>query len=109
MAYNQELAERMRRILGTEHAIVEKRMFGGIGFMANGNLACGIHKQELIARLGEDDFKSALKKQHVRIFDMAGRPMKGWVMVAAEGCASESQLRGWIAKSLAHARSLPPT
>lgn len=108
MAYNEELAERMRRILKSEGTTVEKRMFGGIGFMVNGNFACGVHKQDLVARLNEADFQAALKKPHVRIFNMTGRPMKGWLMVSAEAYSGDKALRDWITKSLSHARSLPP-
>ena len=83
-------------------------MFGGIGFMANGHLACGIHKQELIVRLDEKQFAAALKRPNVRVFDMGGRPMKGWVMVSSAGYASPKDLKEWIDQALAHARSLPP-
>lgn len=108
MAYNQELADRMRQILKSERAVVEKGMFGGIGFMVNGNLACGVHKQDLIVRLGQDDFTASRKKPHVRVFNLTGRPMNGWLMISARAYASEKDLRGWVAKSLAHAGSLPP-
>ena len=61
MAYNEELAERMRVILKSRPNIVEKKMFGGIGFLVNGNMACGVNKQDLILRLSEDNFEKALK------------------------------------------------
>ena len=107
MAYNEELAERMRAVLKRKPDIVEKKMFGGIGFLIGGNMACGVNKQDLILRLSEDDFEKALKQPHVRIFDMTGRPMKGWIMVSSDGYKSDKALLGWIEKGIAVARSLP--
>ena len=91
-----------------ERGVVEKSMFGGIGFLVNGNMACGVNKQDLIVRLSEHDFEEALKRPHVRVFNMTGRPMKGWIMVSSGGYASETALKGWIDRAVAHARSLPP-
>ena len=108
MAYNQELAERLRKRMKSVRGVVEKSMFGGIGFLVNGNMACGVNKQDLIVRLGGADFAEALKRPNVRIFDMSGRPMKGWIMVSDRGYASEKDLQGWVQKALAYARSLPP-
>ncbi len=108
MAYNEELAKRMRSNLSGVRGLQEKKMFGGIGFLINGNMACGVHKEELILRLDERDFADALKKPHVRVFDMSGRPMKGWVMVAPAGYRSDTALKGWMSKSLGFAKSLPP-
>jgi TfoX/Sxy family transcriptional regulator of competence genes len=107
MAHNEELAERIRGGLKLQRGVVEKKMFGGIGFMVNGNLACGVNKQDLILRLSDDDFENALKKAHVRIFDMAGRPMKGWVMVSSEGYKSDKALLSWIEKGIDFAQTLP--
>jgi hypothetical protein len=107
MAYNEDLARKIRAKLKLKSGVVEKKMFGGVGFLFNGNLACGVNKQDLIVRLNETDFEKALKQPHVRIFDLTGRPMKGWVFVSAEGCKSDKALEGWIDKGLAFARSLP--
>ena len=82
-------------------------MFGGIGFLVNGNMVCGVNKQDLVVRLSEDDFENALKQQHVRIFDMTGRPMKGWVLVSSGGYKSDKTLQSWIEKGIAFAKSLP--
>ncbi len=108
MAYNEALGQRMRKMMKGERGVVEKSMFGGIGFVVNGNLACGVNKQDLIVRLGEGEFQEALRRSNVRIFNMTGRPMKGWIMVSSGGYRTDRSLRGWIDKSLAHARSLPP-
>jgi TfoX/Sxy family transcriptional regulator of competence genes len=108
MAYNEELAKRIRVMLKTESDVMEKKLFGGIGFLVNGNMACGVNKQDLILRLSESDFESAMRQPHIRIFDMTGRPMKGWVMISAEGCKSDKALRSWIEKGIEFAKSLPP-
>ncbi|MFN2119118.1 MAG: TfoX/Sxy family protein, partial [Anaerolineales bacterium] len=60
-------------------------MFGGIGFLVNGNMACGVHRDSLIVRLGTAEYEAALKRPHVKVFDMTGRPMKGWITVSAPG------------------------
>jgi TfoX/Sxy family transcriptional regulator of competence genes len=108
MAYDEELAKRMRTNLKSQRGVAEKKMFGGIGFLVNGNMACGVHKQELIVRLGDDDFEWALLQPNVRIFDMTGKPMKGWILVSSSGYASDKSLQGWIKKGVAFASSLPP-
>ncbi|MBI3739962.1 MAG: TfoX/Sxy family protein [Chloroflexi bacterium] len=107
MAYNEELAERMRAKLKFTRGVVEKKMFGGVGFLVNGNMACGVNKQDLIVRLSDADFEKALKQKGVRIFDMTGRPMKGWILVSEAGYASDKALEGWIEKGVAFAKSLP--
>ncbi len=107
MAYSEELAERMRAKLKSSRGVTEKKMFGGVGFLVNGNMACGVINDDLIVRLSEDEFAKALKRKNVRVFDYSGRPMKGWVYVSAEGYASEKALEGWMEKGLAFAKSLP--
>ncbi len=107
MAYNEELAERMRVQLKSRRGVTEKKMFGGVGFLVNGNIACGIIKDDLIVRLSDDDFEKALKQKLVRIFDYSGRPMKGWVYVSAEGYKSDKALVGWMEKGMMFAKSLP--
>lgn len=107
MAYNEKLAERMRAYLKSKRGVVEKRMFGGIGFLVNGNMACGVNKQDMIVRLSDEEFEKALKQPGVRVFDMTGRPMKGWLMVSSEGYTSDKALEGWIEKGIAFAKSLP--
>src|SRR5512141_817663 len=108
MAYDAKLAERIRAQLKSVRGLTEKKMFGGVGFLVNGNMACGVNKQDMIVRLGDEDFAASLKKPNVRIFDMTGKPMKGWILVAAQGVTTDRALRGWIDKSLAFERSLPP-
>lgn len=107
MSYDLRLAhricEKMEHLLG----FAEKKMFGGVGFLLNGNMACGVLKDELIVRLGVDEFDEAMKLPHIRAFDLTGKPMKGWVMVSPEGCASENDLSLWLEKGIRFAQSLP--
>ncbi len=107
MAYNQKLAERIRSKLNGI-PFVEKKMFGGVGFLLNGNMACGVNQDDLILRVDPEKHSALLKKPHVRPFDMTGRPMKGWLLVAADGVKSEKQLNTWIKEGVDFASSLPP-
>jgi TfoX/Sxy family transcriptional regulator of competence genes len=108
MAYDLKLAERIRRYLEREAKLEEKRMFGGVGYLVNGNMACGIHGDDLIVRVGPEKYQAALARPHTRPFDMTGRPMAGWIMVAPQGCARDGELNDWIAQGVALALSLPP-
>ena len=81
MVFSEELAERIRQGLARRKGIEEKKMFGGIGFLLNGNILVGVWKDSLIVRLGPDEGDEALLEPHVRAFDITGKPMKGWVLV----------------------------
>jgi TfoX/Sxy family transcriptional regulator of competence genes len=106
MAYNQKLAERIRAELNGM-PFVEKKMFGGVGFLLNGNMACGVHKDDFIVRVDPDKHTALLKRPHVRPFDMTGRPMKGWLVVDADGLKTAKQLRTWIQEGVTFALTLP--
>jgi TfoX/Sxy family transcriptional regulator of competence genes len=109
MAYNLKLAERIRaEVNGLP--IVEKKMFGGVGYMLNGNMACGILGDDLIVRVAADDYEKLLKRKHVKIFTMKSgpRPMKGWLMVEPEGYKSARQFTQWIKTGVEFALTLPP-
>ena len=107
MAYNLKLAERLRSEL-SGIPVVEKKMFGGIGFLLNGNMACGVHKDNLIVRVDPKKHNALLTKSHVRPFDITGRPMKGWLLVEAEGTKIDRQLSTWVKEGVEFASSLPP-
>jgi TfoX/Sxy family transcriptional regulator of competence genes len=108
MPYSEDLAKRIRAHLGRHRGLEEKSMFGGTGFLVNGNMACGVHRDSLIVRLGTTAYEAALKRPHVRVFDMTGRPMKGWITVSAPGYSTDSALGRWLDQSIEFARSLPP-
>jgi len=107
MAYNEELAERIRAEFG-EVPYVEKKMFGGVGFLVHGNMACGIHKDNMIVRVGPDKHEKLLKKKHARVFDITGRPMKGWLMVEPDGYKTVKQVSAWVKDGIDFALTLPP-
>jgi hypothetical protein len=105
---DEGLAARVRDVLSGADGLAEKRMFGGIAFLVDGNMSCGVHGDELIVRLAPAETGEALRDPHVRVFDLTGRPMKGWILVAAGGVATDDALRSWVERSVAFARSLPP-
>ncbi len=107
MAYNQELAQRVREVLAGQPGLVEKKMFGGAGFMLRGNLACGVLNDDLIVRVGPERYEQALRRPLVRPFDITGRAMKGWVMVASTGIFTDQELQAWVTQGVDFALSLP--
>jgi len=107
MAYDEALAQRIRAALPGIPGIIEKKMFGGIAFMVDGNMACGVSKDNLMVRISPDATDAALAQPHVRVFDMTGRPMKGWVLVSASALERNEALVTWIGRGVSHARSLP--
>ncbi|MEU3334905.1 TfoX/Sxy family protein [Streptomyces sp. NPDC006668] len=108
MAYDEGLAERIRGRLGADPDITEKRMFGGIAFLHRGNMAVGVSGDDLMVRVGPDATDEALARPGARIFDMTGRPMRGWIVVAASAVAEDEALGEWIGQGHAFAASLPP-
>jgi TfoX/Sxy family transcriptional regulator of competence genes len=108
MAFNNSLATRIRDIVAKKRNIVEKKMFGGIGFLLNGNMLVGVWKDSLIARIGPDLYDAALRDDFVVEFDITGRAMKGWVMIQPDGIDTDAQLSHWIQASLKFVETLPP-
>ena len=107
MAFDEALAARVRRGLDERAGIVEKRMFGGIAFLLHGNMCVGVHNDELIVRLEPAAAERALSEPNVRRFDLTGRPMKGWLMVSANGLASDGALQRWLDAGVTFAGLLP--
>ncbi len=107
MAYDETLASRIRDTLAHKRNIESKKMFGGIGFLLNGNILVGVWKDSLIVRLGPVAGDAALREPHVRNFDITGKPMKGWAMVEPEGVADDDQLQDWIGRATAFVKNLP--
>ena len=108
MAFNQVLAARVRALIQAEPGFTERKMFGGIGFMLQGNMACGVIGDDLIVRTGPEGYEDALANAHSKAFNMTGRTMKGWVMVGLSGLGTEQDLREWTELALAFVKSLPP-
>ena len=94
MAFNEALAERIRRGLARKKGVEEKKLFGCIAFLLNGNVVVGVWKDSLIVRLGPEEGNDALLEPHVSEFNITGRAMKGWVLVAPEGVENDDQLSG---------------
>ena len=108
MAYDEGLAQRIRENLTGQSDLVEKQMFGGIGFMAQGNMVCGVLHDSLIVRVGPDRYSEALAQPHTKEFDFTGRPMAGWVMVSLGGYEADDNLEEWVNLGISYALSLPP-
>lgn len=107
MAYDEKLALWIREILADLPGLQEKKMFGGVGFLLNGNMACGVNKDDLIVRVGPEAYESALTEPDTKVFDMTGRPMTGWVVVTPKGYETEEALRGWVKRGVDYALRLP--
>ena len=107
MAYDDTLAQRVRVILGPGDHISERKMFGGLAFMLNGNMCCCIERDNLVVRTGPERYEAALTRRHARVFDFTGRPMRGFVYVENEGLEDEASLREWVELAVEFAGSLP--
>ena len=107
MAYSLKLAERIRSELKGV-PFVEKKMFGGVGFLIGGNMACGVYKEDLIVRVDPTNHEKLLKKPSAKVFDITGKPMKGWLMVEPDGCLTKKQLNTWVKEGIEFALTLPP-
>jgi TfoX/Sxy family transcriptional regulator of competence genes len=108
MSYDQNLAKRIRTALEIHPGFVEKKMFGGVGFMIHGNMVCGIQGDDLIVRVGVENNDDALSRPFVRPFmAMPGKPMAGWILVAPEGITTDQDLQEWIEKGYTYAATLP--
>jgi TfoX/Sxy family transcriptional regulator of competence genes len=108
VAFDEALAARVREALAENAEISERQMFGGIAFLLSGNMAVGVSKEDLMVRIDPDDQEEALAHPGVRPFDMTGRPMKGWILVAPDATEEDSELAQWITRGLDFAGSLPP-
>jgi TfoX/Sxy family transcriptional regulator of competence genes len=96
MAYDERLAERIRAVLQRRKGVTEKQMFGGVAFMLADKMFVGIVKDDLMVRVGPERNAAALKQPHARQMDFTGKPMNGYIFVAAGGCNTASSLKRWI-------------
>ncbi|MFE9428556.1 TfoX/Sxy family protein [Kitasatospora sp. NPDC006697] len=108
MTVNEVLARRIRDELGELPGLSEKRMFGGLAFLLNGNMAVGVHGDELIVRLDPGHTDAALARPGARLFEMGGRSMRGWLLVDRAALAAPGALADWVAEGVEFAESLPP-
>jgi TfoX/Sxy family transcriptional regulator of competence genes len=107
VAYDEILADRVRDVLAGEPGLSERKMFGGLAFMLDGHMCCGLVGDRLMLRLGADEAARALRRPHVEPMDFTGRPMTGMVYIAADGVRGRA-LRPWVVKATAFVRTLPP-
>jgi TfoX/Sxy family transcriptional regulator of competence genes len=107
MPFSEALAARIRQALARRKNIEEKKMFGGVGFLLNGNMLVGVWKDSLIVRLGAEESDEALKEPYVKEFNITGRAMKGWILVEPGGVESEERLSGWVQRAVEFVRDLP--
>ncbi|MBA2255689.1 MAG: TfoX/Sxy family protein [Thermoleophilaceae bacterium] len=109
MAYDEDLANRIRELVAGERDVTEKRMFGGLAFLVGGNMSVAASGQGgLMVRVDPEDTDALVAKPHAQPFEMRGRAMQGWLRVDAEGLRSKRQLEPWVRRGVAYARSLPP-
>ena len=108
MAYDEQLATRVRILLKGHRVIVEKKMFGGLAYLSQGKMFAGVLNRDLVVRVGPEAGEAALKKPHTRPVDFTGRPMKGYVYVSPAGTKSAAQLRAWLARGQKFVATLPP-
>ncbi|HTP28090.1 MAG TPA: TfoX/Sxy family protein [Anaeromyxobacteraceae bacterium] len=107
MAYDLELAARVREMLGGRSEVTERAMFGGLAFLLKGKMFCGVLGNELLARVGPEAHDAAMAQPHVRIMDFTGRPMRGYVFVGPAAIPTTLQLKRWVKDCEAHAATLP--
>ena len=107
MPYNEGLAQRVRATLAAHAAVDERKMFGGLTFMLNGHMCCGIVRDELMVRVGPDQYADAIVQPHARQMDFTGRPMRGMIMVAPAGLESDADLGAWVQRGVAFTSGLP--
>ncbi len=107
MAYDEGLAQRIRDSLQDQAGVVEKKMFGGIAFMVQGNMSVGVVKEDMCVRCGPVVYEDLLARPHARVMDFTKRPMKGWLFVGPEGYEDDADFNGWVAAGVDFARSLP--
>ncbi len=107
MPYDELLASRVREIMRRRPNCLEKKMFGGIGFLVQGNMCVGLWHDSLIARIGTADYESALQEPFVVEFDITGRPMRGWVRVEPGGIGDEIRLAAWVERAYQFVLTLP--
>ena len=107
MAFDENLADRIRVALARKKGVEERKMFGGLCFLLHGNMLVGVWREFLIARLGPDQGDEALLEPHVRKMDITGKPMKGWIMVQPDGVAGEIAVKEWVKRAIKFVGKLP--
>jgi TfoX/Sxy family transcriptional regulator of competence genes len=109
MAYDEDLANRIRELLADEAAVSEQKMFGGLAFLLHGNMSVAASRNGgLLARVDPADTEACLARPHVALMEMGGRTMKGWLTIAPDGLKTKRELAAWVKRSVSFAKTLPP-
>jgi TfoX/Sxy family transcriptional regulator of competence genes len=108
MAYDEDLGNRIKAVLEETTAFEEKKLFGGVGYMIRGNMACGVHKHMLVVRLEKEQYDRDIQLPTTKPFDITGREMRGWMLVNSQGVQKEADLRHWVQTGVEFAMTLPP-
>jgi TfoX/Sxy family transcriptional regulator of competence genes len=106
MAYDETLAERVRRVVGPRPEVSEKKMFGGLAFLLSGKMFVGVNQDDLMVRVGPVGHEHALAQPHARPMDFTGRPMVGYVFVARAGLSTDARVSRWVERALGHVSTL---
>lgn len=107
MVFDDKLAGRIRKAIAGAKGVEEKKMFGGLAYLLDGRMFGGVLGDDLIVRVGPDQYREALARPHVRPMDMTGRPLKGFVFVGPEGCRAGRDLEKWVRTGIDYAATLP--
>jgi TfoX/Sxy family transcriptional regulator of competence genes len=107
VAYDEKLADRIRTLLAGRKGLNEREMFGGIGFTIDGKMVAGVHQNELMVRAPAEEHSWIVREPGARVFEMKGRPMKGWYLVGSAGTAKGPSLKKWVERSTAYVATLP--
>jgi len=108
MAYDEDLADRIRELIAAQPGVEEKRMFGGLAFLINGNMSVAVSARGgLMVRVPPDETEKLLAREHVEPMVMAGRESRGWLRVALDGVKTKRQLQSWVTRGVEYAKSLP--
>ncbi len=107
MAYDEKLAERVRKVLATRKGVTEKKMFGGLAFLLGGRMCCGVLNDDLVVRTGPERHAAAFARPHTRPMDFTGRPLTGFIYVGPRGVKADVALAKWVQEATEYASTLP--
>ena len=107
MPYDENLAARIRQALASQRDVVEKRMFGGLTFMVDGKMCCGVHKDDLMIRVSTEEYEKAISHPQARPMDFTGRAMVGFLFISPIGYETDNDLLSWLDKATTYNASLP--
>jgi TfoX/Sxy family transcriptional regulator of competence genes len=108
MPYDETVAKRVRNVLKRRKGVTERKMFGGIAFLVNGHMCCGVNEKNIVLRLGKEGAAEAIRERHTREMDFTGTPMASMIYLTPTGYRSEEDLKAWVDRAVQFAKTLPP-